>query len=492
MTTFASNIIRPVCSRFDRSGNLYVLEDGTSPIFGKIYKITPSGDRTVFINTQSGGWDPQSFAFDSSGNVFVANNASTNAVRKFDSTGAPLGDFATLPAYIWELAYDKKSGNFFASSGNSIYRITFTGIVSPVGTTSSTMRGVAVDDAGNVFVSNDAGDVLKYTNGAGTPSPLTTGLVAPNHLGVDTARNVYVSVLTGSFNNGQAILYKISPVGSISTVVSAPRTSGGSDGFHGMDFEPSLGKSLNISTRLRVETGDNALIGGFIITGNAGKKVILRAIGPSLGTLGVQDALLDPTLQLYNSAGGLVNSNDDWKTTNQAGIQATGVAPSDDRESALVITLGTEPYTVVVRGKNNTSGVGLVEVYDLDQAANSRLANISTRGRIQTGENVMIGGFIIGGNGTRGIVRALGPSIAVSGALSDPVLSIRNGNGAEIASNDNWKTSQRTEIEATDVPPQNDLESAYVGYLPPGPNTVIVSGSQGGTGVGLVEFYNLQ
>jgi hypothetical protein len=257
------------------------------------------------------------------------------------------------------------------------------------------------------------------------------------------------------------------------------------------------GQLLNISTRMRVLTDDNVLIGGFIVTGISPKKVIVRAIGPSLGNQGVQGALADPTLELNLPDGSMI-TNDDWKETQQAEIEATTIPPSDDRESAMVQSLVPGAYTAIVRGKNGTTGVGLVEAYDLDQPADSRLANISTRGFIDIGDNVMIGGFIIGppnlGDATV-LVRAIGPSLANAGVadpLQDPTLELHDGNGALLTSNDDWKESQQSEIEATTIPPTDDRESAILQTLAPGNYTAILRGKADTTGVGLVEVYHLQ
>jgi hypothetical protein len=249
----------------------------------------------------------------------------------------------------------------------------------------------------------------------------------------------------------------------------------------------------NISTRLDVETGDNVLIGGFIVTGTQPKKVIVRAIGPSLP---VSDALADPILELRDSSGGLIRSNDNWRIGGQeAEIIATTIPPTNDLESAIVATLpaNSAGYTAIVRGVNNGTGIGLVEAFDLDRTVDSKLANISTRGFVQTGDNVLIGGLIVlGQNPLRVIVRAIGPSLPVSGALGDPTLELHDGNGALIASNDNWRSDQAAEIIATTIPPSNDLESAIVRDLAPGNYTAIVRGMNNTTGVALVETYNLQ
>jgi hypothetical protein len=249
----------------------------------------------------------------------------------------------------------------------------------------------------------------------------------------------------------------------------------------------------NISTRLRVETGDNVLIGGFIVTGTQPKKVIVRAIGPSLSSF-FPGALADPILELRDSSGALIRSNDNWRSDQEAEIIATTVAPSDDLESAIVETLPANGsnYTAIVRGANNGTGIGVVEAYDLDRTVDSKLANISTRGLVQTGDNVMIGGFIVlGQNSLRVIVRAIGPSLPVPGALADPTLELHDGNGALVAANDNWRSDQEAEIIATTIPPSNNLESAIVRNLAPGNYTAIVRGVNNATGVALVEAYGL-
>jgi sugar lactone lactonase YvrE len=489
VTEFAQ-AFSPACVRFDRAGNLYVVEHGAFAPEGKIARITPAGERSVFINAQ-GSWFPNSLALDSAGNVYVAAN-SNFTVRQFNSAGVFVGIRATLPAKIFELACDKRTGDLFASAGSSVYRIAPNGTVTIVGTPATPPRGVAVDDAGNVYVSTEGGQILKYTGGTSSPTTLISGVSEIFNLAVDRARNVYVSSSNGTFQNGEALLYKVSPAGSMSTVASTPRKEGD---FRGVDFEPPRGKSLNISTRLQVQTGDNALIGGFIVTGSAPKKVIIRAIGPSLAGAGVQGALQDPTLELYNSTGAFVNGNDNWKTTQQAAIQNTGIPPSDDREAALVITLGVGSYTVVVRGQNDTSGVGLVEVYDLDENADSQLANISTRGRVGANDNFMIGGFIVSGNGARVIIRGLGPSLTaagVSGASGDPVVTLVNANGEWIKFNDDWGDNQRDVIQGTGLAPAHSLEAAMVMDLPNGSYTAVVrSASPATSGTALVEIYNV-
>lgn len=263
------------------------------------------------------------------------------------------------------------------------------------------------------------------------------------------------------------------------------------------EIVPPLNRLLNISTRLRVQTGDNVLIGGFIIDGTDPKEVIVRAIGPSLGNFGVADPLANPILELHYPDGTTVVTNNNWRDDQEAEIMATGLAPSDNLESAIVATLDPGPYTAIVRGVNGGTGVGLVETYDLDQSADSALANISTRGLVETGDNVMIGGIIVGPDqAAEGsiLLRAIGPSLSdfgIANPLADPALELRDGNGALIVSNDNWKSTQGTAIEETGLQPSDDLESAILATLAAGSYTAIMSGVGDTTGIGLVEAYHL-
>jgi hypothetical protein len=276
-----------------------------------------------------------------------------------------------------------------------------------------------------------------------------------------------------------------------------------------------LSQPLNISTRLNVQTVDNVLIAGFIATGTVGKKVLVRGIGPSLPTFDMPGPLQDPVLELHGPDGTLMASNDNWKINDEthqsqeALILATGLPPADDRESALLLELPPNGFTAILRGKNDTTGVGLMEIYDLNHTADALLANISSRGFLDTGSNgAMIAGFIIGaGNGAaKVLVRGLGPSLAALGIanyLANPNVEVRDINGATVAANDDWKSSpggtglsQQAEIESTGAPPSNDLESALVVTLPVGNYTAIVAGPNPGsansTGVAVVEVYNLR
>lgn len=255
---------------------------------------------------------------------------------------------------------------------------------------------------------------------------------------------------------------------------------------------------LNISTRMEVLTGSNVLIGGFILVGSEPKKILARGLGPSLPVSG---PLADPTLELHDSQNTLA-ANDNWQDTQAADIQATGIPPTNSLESAILTTLpvsgGFTGYTAVLAGKNQGTGIGLVEIYDLDQPANSTLANISTRGFVDTGDNIMIGGLILGpgsGGAVTVLIRGIGPSLAAAGVantLQDPTLELHDGNGGTIATNDNWKDTQQADIQATGVAPGDDRESAILHTLTPGNYTAIVRGKENTTGVALVELYNLE
>lgn len=251
----------------------------------------------------------------------------------------------------------------------------------------------------------------------------------------------------------------------------------------------------NISTRMKVGLGQNVLIGGFIIQGTQAKQLIIRAIGPSLASNGITGAISDPMLELHNSTGGIVGSNDDWQDGPQASqIQGLGFAPGKSVESAMMVTLSPGSYTAIVSGYDSAQGIGLIEAYEMD-ATSSRLVNISTRGRVgSVDEEAMIGGLIIQGESVKKvIVRALGPSMAtsISGVLEDPILELRDGSGTLLAVNDDWSNSPQASEIANTIPPANALESAIIANLGPGNYTAVVRGLDNNPGVGLVEVFDL-
>lgn len=241
------------------------------------------------------------------------------------------------------------------------------------------------------------------------------------------------------------------------------------------------------------------MIGGFIITGNVPKSVVLRGLGPSLSRFGITDLLLDPVIELHGSSGNIIFQNDNWKDSQRTQIEATGLQPSDDRESAMVTTLAPAAYTVVLRGKNQTTGIGTIEIYDNDPAGDSELGNISTRGFVQTQDKVMIGGFTLGvnDNPTRIAVRGLGPSLSQSGlanVLADPALELRDTNGTLLIANDDWQSDSNSaaQLSANGLALSDPKEAGIFALLPSGQFTAILAGKNGGIGIGLVEIYDLQ
>ena len=509
----------------DSAGTLYVADQNNHTI----RKITPDGLVTTLAGLAGnrGSADgvggaarfssPQGVAVDSTGNVFVADSYN-NTVRKItpDGTVSTLAGVAGSPGsvdgtgavarfnfgrpgwspssyyYAGDVAVDGAGNVYVADTGNyTIRKITPAGVVTTLAgsagqyghldATGAAARftypeGIAADKAGNIYVTGNG--VVRKVTSAGIVTTLGTGgghvdgigsaarFSDPQGLAVDNAGNVHIADRNHTIRLG---------------------------------IPPGPSHLLNISTRLRVQPGDNALIGGFIITGSAPKRVVLRALGPSLTSSGIQEPLSDPVLELYDSAGVLLASNDNWKENQPVEIQQSGVPPTNDTEPAIVISLEPGPgYTAVVRGKSNAMGIALVEVYDLSPQADSVLANISTRGFVEAGNSVMIGGFILGGGSggsSKVVVRALGPSLVHSGAkntLPDPTLELRDGNGALVISNNDWRDTQQGEIEQIHLAPSEAVESALIANLPAGHYTTIVAGKDGGTGIALVEAYNLQ
>jgi hypothetical protein len=268
-----------------------------------------------------------------------------------------------------------------------------------------------------------------------------------------------------------------------------------------LQIEPPVTTNItNFSTRASVQTGQGVTIAGFIVTGTASKSIIVRGLGPTLGQppFNVPNVLADPTLDLHNSTSSIA-TNDNWQSAanaNQIPTSPVDYRPPNSLESAILITLQPGAYTAILSGKNSTTGNGLVEVYDLAPSTFSQLTNVSTRGFVGTDQNVLIGGFITaGGNGsTEVVVRGLGPTLTqfgVAGALADPALTLVDGNGNIVRSNNNWKETQQAEIQASGKAPPNDLEAAILTTVPAGNYTVILSGNAGGTGIGLVEVYKL-
>ena len=433
---------------------LYYGDYGLSP--ATMYKINVSGAAPVLVRETpfgTGGENGQDLALSHSGNfICYATGAGQNNydIAKFRTSDfASTGSFDTGP-------YPRQVT--FSQDDRVVYAV-------------HTANAIDVFDA-NTFLSS--GTIL----GAGQASELTVD---------STGRHLFAGY-TDSF--------------------------GGFTGTRVFDISPLPESQLgNISTRAFVQTGDNVMIGGFIVQGAETKRVIVRAIGPELTQYGVPNVLADPTLELHDSTGALIASNDNWQHTIIGGIitsdqvldiRRSGHAPRDARESAIIAELPAGNYTAIVRGVNDTMGVALVEAYDLSPDSNSLLGNISTRSFVQTDDNVMIGGFIVQGNAQkRVILRAIGPELSrfgVPDVLVDPTLELYDGSNTLIASNDNWlhtiiggiiTSDQVREIRSSGYAPGDRRESAIIAELPPGNYTAIVRGVNNITGVALVEAYDL-
>jgi hypothetical protein len=261
---------------------------------------------------------------------------------------------------------------------------------------------------------------------------------------------------------------------------------------------PSNVQLLNISGRVLAEGGDKVGIGGFTVSGSTNKTVIIRALGPSLtsGGAAFPGRLVDPRLELRASDNSLIQSNDSWRSNQEQEIQQSGLAPSDNREAAILASLPPGQYTAIISGANNSSGIGLVEIYDLQPALPGELGNLAVRANVQTGDNILISGLILGGSTPKRILlRAIGPSLQSqlgSAVLQDPFLELHDANGATTMTNDNWRNAPNaSEIEATGLAPTNDNESAILMPLSAGPYTSIVRGVNNTTGIAVSEAYKL-
>ena len=331
-----------------------------------------------------------------------------------------------------------------------------------------------------VTVLHDGAIAFRENDGGGGGQWASQG-AGPMHFGIGTSATATIRV---AWPSG---LVDILPSVAANTTMTIVEGS-----------SPPPVEAQNISTRLQVLTGDNVGIGGFIVTGTTPKKVLIRGIGPSLASVGITDFLADPVLELHKPKG-VVLVNNNWKDTQQTAISATGLAPTNDFEAAIVSTLDPGSYTVILSGQNGGSGIGLIEAYDLDAGVTSQLANVSTRGFVGTAANVMIGGVIIGPNGAPNAtvaVRALGPSltsVGVAGAMQDPTLELRDADGVLLAFNNNWQDdqSQASSLQALGLAPTDGRESGIYMTLATGNYTAIVAGINGTTGVGLVEVYNV-
>jgi hypothetical protein len=468
---------------------------GTKSNFAITVQPFPKPGPGIVSSTSAHAFSGQPFKFQ------VVTEGGTSAAR-ISATGLPAG--LTLDPVTGKITGTTNAVGSFsvsltvtdgAASSSGFLQLTFTADAAyPIITNADTA----------LLPKNQPFNYQIVTPGANDPDdPVTYTMIGtlPQGLGFNAA----TGTISGSYTG------PVAPPGAdkIGLLPNAPDLSGGAllgsiqlfgTNSHGTStfqllFLAQPTGAVNISTRLFVGTGNNVLIAGFIITGNVPKVVIIRGMGPSLGIPG---SLQDPVLELHNSSGGVV-TNDNWKDTQEQIIRDTTIPPTDDRESAIVIALDPGNYSAILSGKNGLTGIGLVEVYDLgtaslDSTSKAQLAQISTRGNVLQGDNVMIGGFIVSGATTNVIVRAIGPSLqnfGITNPLLDPTLELFNGNGTSLAMNDDWRTTQEQAIKNTGVPPTDDRESAIVASLAPSAYTAIVRGKGTATGVALVEVYGL-
>jgi sugar lactone lactonase YvrE len=498
-STFTS-LDAPETMVFDSSGNLFI-SNGKAD---SIKKITPFGVKTTFATDL----DVDGMAVDAFGNLFVSrksesSNASDGVILKFTPDGKS-SVFASNVSHPKGLAFDSLGNLYLAyPDHDSILKFTpdgkrtifASGIAHPYRLAFDTFGFLWVTDpdAGALYAIAPAGVVFLIDSS--DVDPELTGL---NDLAFDEAGNLFLTA-------GKSVVEMDSTLTTLFTVAAVPGGAGG------IAIEPPL--ATNLSTRVFVQgsngaaitngqdaalaPGSGSAIAGFVISGSSPKQVFVRGLGPSLGDFQIANALQDPTLDLHDSTGDLIASNDDWQSATNSDQIPISLQPSDSREPAILATLPPGSFTAVLRGKNGSSGVGLIEINDRSNAVASKLANVSTRGFVGTGENVMIGGFILsGGSGGRmTLIRALGPTLAqspfnIAGALTDPTLMLVDANGSVVASNNDWKSSQESEIQATGLAPPNDKEAAILTTLSPGSFTAIVSGKNGGTGIALVDVFD--
>jgi hypothetical protein len=465
-------------------------------------QAAPTAGPIITSSTSALGYTGRPFEFQ------VVARPATPAAR-ITATGLPPGlvldaitgiiSGATNQVGSFPVNLTVRDGNFSVSG---FLQVTFT----------NDLAYPAITNADTVTVPRGQPFTYAIATGASDPAdPVVFSFVGtlPPGLSFNAATGTITGTYSGPLQQGNAV----SPSGSggeppiwkdlsggalLGSIQLFGTNSHGTSTFQLLFLAPPSG-AVNISTRILVGTGENVLIGGFIITGSAPKVVIIRALGPSIG---IPTALQDTVLQL-NSSGGSTFTNDDWRTgtpNQEKLIQDTTIPPPDNRESAIVVALDPGNYTAIVSGKNGGTGIGLVEVYDLgtasiDPATKAQIAQISTRGNVLTGDNCMIGGFIVSGVTTKVLVRAIGPSLINSGitnALQNPTLELRDSNGGLVRGNDDWRTDQQQEIIDTTVPPTDDREAAAVASLVPNAYTAIVRGKDNTIGIGLVEVYALQ
>lgn len=474
---FATGLQHPSAICFDKAGSLFV-DDSAA---GKILKVAPDGTYTTFA-TVTGGIS--AMVFGRTGDLFVAYPG-PGAIDYISPAGV-VTHYSFGLTQPMGMAFDNNGNLYITEKGANVVtkyntggaRSVFTsGLVAPT--------GLALGADGALYVVEQNGSLYKLAANGTKAATIATGFGGASALAIDASGNFYVAE-NAKAGFTKAITERITPSGSRTVFTDADQH------LASLAIAPA-GHLANISTRAAVQTGDNALIAGFIFTTDQFTNVVVRGIGPSLTAAGITNALQDPTLDLADSSGKIFASDDNWKDTQENQIASTGLAPTDNRESAYNNFFSSAACTAILRGKNSTVGTGLVEVYDV--GGSRELANISTRSFVGTGDDVLIAGFIIERGQATLLIRALGPSLTaagVNGALQDPSLVVRDANGFPVAFDNDWKQHQQAAIQATGLAPTDDREAASLITLRAGSYTATVSGSNNTTGIGLVEVYKLQ
>ena len=508
------------------------LDPGTGIISGIPTAVAAATDYTVTA-TNSGGFTPVKVnitvkdvppaGLNYSANPAVYTRTVTITNNTPSNSGGAVVSYSILPALPGGLSLSTSTGVISGAPA----------VLSPATnyTVTATNSGGSTTATVNITVNDVAPSVLIYST---NPATYTKNTTITNNTPTSTGGPVVSYSISPALPAGLSFSTSTGVISGTPTAVSAATdytvTAINSGGFTTVTVNitvnpqptptptptptpaatptptPTPGLVGNVSTRLPVGADDNALIEGFIVQGPAGstKKIIVRAIGPSLAAFGIADALANPTLEIHDASNATVATNDDWQTTQVGGlitgdqsaeISASQLAPSNDLESAIIANLAPGSYTAVVRGLGNTVGTGVVDAYDLSADSPARLANIATRGLVQAGDKLMIAGFIVQNGPVTAVIRAIGPSLSAFGitnALADTTLQLRDQNGIIVLENDDWRTDQEQELLNTGLQPTNDLEAAIVVTIQPGQYTAQVRGKNDTTGIGVVQVYFLQ